>query len=166
MSNRLCRLFCVCALTACLPLFAQEFRAGIAGIVKDSQGAVVPGVPIEAQNVATNDVFRATTNEAGVYAFPVLAIGTYRLTVSASGFKKAVRDNLELRVGDQVQQDYVLDIGMVSEQVTVSGGVELLQAIASDNGRFCIWARSTTSNKPRGARHWMCSMKTNNATPA
>lgn len=89
MSNWLCRLFCVCALTACLPLFAQEFRAGITGIVKDSQGAVVPGVPIEAQNTATNDVFRATTNEAGVYAFPVLAIGTYRLTVSASGFKES-----------------------------------------------------------------------------
>ena len=73
MSNWLRRLLCVWALTACLPLFGQEFRAGITGIVKDSQGAVVPGVPIEAQNTATNDVFRATTNEAGVYAFPVLA---------------------------------------------------------------------------------------------
>src|ERR1017187_3955235 len=49
------------ALTACLPLFAQEFRAGITGIVKDSQGAVVPGVPIEAQNLATNDIDRKST---------------------------------------------------------------------------------------------------------
>src|ERR1039457_1367310 len=124
MSNRLRRQLWVWALAACLPLFAQEFRAGITGIVKDSQGAVVPAVPIEAHNVTTNDVFRATTNEAGVSAFPVLAIGNYRLTVSAPGFKKAVRDNLELRVGDQVQQDFALELGMVSEQVTVSAGVE------------------------------------------
>jgi hypothetical protein len=116
-------------------LFAQEFRAGITGIVKDSQGAVVPGVPIEAQNTATNEISRATTNVSGVYAFPVLPIGTYRVTASATGFKKAVRDNLELRVGDQVQQDFTLDVGMVTEQVTVSAGVELLQAVASEKGQ-------------------------------
>ena len=151
MSNRLCHLFCVCALTACLPLFAQEFRAGITGIVKDAQGAVVPGVPIEAQNVATNDVFRATTNEAGVYAFPVLAIGTYRLTVSAPGFKKAVRDNLELRGGDQVHQDFALDVGMVSEQVTISAGVELLQAVASDKGQ--VVGQENVEDLPSQARN-------------
>jgi hypothetical protein len=65
----------------------------------------------------------------------VLAIGTYRLTVSAPGFKKAVRDGLELRVGDQVQQDFTLDVGMVTEQVTISAGVELLQAVASEKGQ-------------------------------
>jgi protocatechuate 3,4-dioxygenase beta subunit len=75
-------------------MFAQEFRAGITGIVKDSQGASVPGVPVEALNLATNETSRATTNEAGEYAFPVLAIGTYRLTATASGFKKAVQDKL------------------------------------------------------------------------
>ena len=66
------------ALFLCAPMFAQEFQAGIRGIVKDSQGAVVPGVPIEAQNLATNEISHATTNEAGDYAFPVLPIGTYR----------------------------------------------------------------------------------------
>ena len=80
------RLVCLLALLLCAPMFAQEFQAGIRGIVKDAQGAVVPGVPIEAQNLATNDVAKATTNEAGVYAFPVLPIGTYRITVAAPGF--------------------------------------------------------------------------------
>jgi hypothetical protein len=135
MSNWLRRLLCVWALTACLPLFAQEFRAGITGIVRDSQGAVVPGVPIEAQSTATNNISRATTNGSGYYAFPVLPIGTYRLTVVAPGFKKAVRDELELRVGDQVQQDFTLDVGAISEQVTVSAGIELLQTTASDKGQ-------------------------------
>ncbi len=120
---------------ACLPAFAQEFRAGITGIVRDIQGAVMPGVPIEAQNLATNDISRATTNESGYYAFPVLPIGTYRLTVAPQGFKKAVRDNLELRVGDQVQQDFTLEVGAVTESVTVSAGAELLQELASDKGQ-------------------------------
>src|ERR1022692_2872222 len=135
MSSWLRRLLCVGALTAGLPLFAQEFRAGITGIVRDSQGAVMPGVPIEAQDAATNDISRATTNGSGYYAFPVLPIGTYRLTVVAPGFKKAVRDELELRVGDQVQQDFTLDVGVISEQVTVSAGTELLQTTASDKGQ-------------------------------
>jgi hypothetical protein len=123
------------ALTACLPLFAQEFRAGITGIVKDSQGAVVPGVPIEAQNVATNDISRTTTNESGYYAFPVLPVGKYRVTAAAAGFKKAVQEELELRVGDQVQQDFTLEVGTVNEQVTVTAGVELLQATITDKGQ-------------------------------
>src|ERR1039458_7858300 len=99
------RLACLLALLLCAPMFAQEFQAGIRGIVKDAQGAAVPGVPVEAQNIGTNEVSRTTTNEAGLYAFPVMPIGTYRLTATATGFKKAVQDQLELRVGDQVQQD-------------------------------------------------------------
>ena len=135
MSNWLCRQMCIWAMTASLPLFAQEFRAGITGIVKDSQGALMPGVPIEAQNLATRDVSRTTTNSSGYYAMPVLPIGTYRVTAAAPGFRQAVRDSLELRVGDQVQQDFTLEVGVVSEKVTVSAGSELLQTLASDKGQ-------------------------------
>jgi hypothetical protein len=151
MSNWLRRLSLILALTACLPLFAQEFRAGISGIVKDAQGAVVPGAPVEAQSVSTNEVAKATTNEAGAYSFPVLPIGTYRVTVSAPGFKKAVQERLELRVGDQVQQDFTLDVGMVTEQVTVSAGVELLQAIASDKGQ--VVGQENVEDLPSQARN-------------
>jgi len=135
MSNWLRRLVWVWALAACLPLFAQEFRAGIAGIVKDSQGAAMPGVPIEAQNIATNEINRTTTNVTGYYVFPVLPIGTYRVTAAPPGFKKAIRDNLELRVGDLVQQDFTLEVGAITDQVTVTAGVELLQTVASDKGQ-------------------------------
>ena len=128
------RLFCT-VLLAVLPLGAQEFRAGIAGLVKDSQGAVIPGVAVEAQNVNTKDLIHATTNTSGYYAFPVIPIGVYRLTASAPGFKQAVRNNLELRVGDQVQQDFTLEVGVVNETVTVSAGSELLQTIATDKGQ-------------------------------
>ena len=135
MTTWLRRQVCAWAVAACLPLFAQEFRAGVTGIVKDAQGAVIPGVPVEAQNLATNDISRTTTNEAGSYAFPVLPLGTYRITVSPSGFKKAIRDNLELRVGDKVQQDFTVELGAVTEQVTVTEEAELLQSLATDKGQ-------------------------------
>lgn len=135
MSNWLRRQMCIWAVAACLPLFAQEFRAGVTGIVKDSQGAVIPGVPIEARNTATGDITRTTTNATGYYAFPVLPIGTYRITAAPPGFKKSVRENLELRVGDQVQQDFTVEVGAVTEQITVSGGTDLLQVLASDKGQ-------------------------------
>ena len=152
MSKRLvCLLALLLALLLCAPMFAQEFQAGIRGIVKDSQGAVVPGVPVEAQNVATNEINRTTTNEAGIYSFPVLPIGTYNLTATASGFKKAERDKLELRVGDQVQQDFTLEVGAVTEQVTVSAGAELLQALPSEKGQ--VVGEENVADLPSQARN-------------
>src|SRR5271157_1694674 len=135
MSNWLRRQLFVWALVACLPLLAQEFQAGISGLVKDSQGAVMPGVTVEAQNLGTNDITRATTNEAGLYSFPVLPMGTYKLTVAPAGFAKEVRANLELRLGDHVQQDFEMKPGVVNEVVTVSAGTELLQTSPTDKGQ-------------------------------
>jgi hypothetical protein len=152
MSKRLVCLFALLfALLLCAPMFAQEFQAGIRGIVKDSQGASVPGVPIEAQNLATNEITHVTSNGAGEYAFPVLPIGTYRVTVEAKGFKKEVRDNLELRVGDQVQQDFTLEVGAVTEAVTVSAGAELLQEVASEKGQ--VVGQENVADLPSQARN-------------
>jgi hypothetical protein len=95
----------------------------------------MPGVTVAAQNVATKDVSKTTTNESGVYAFPVLPIGFYNVTVTAPGFKQAVRENLELRVGDQVQQDFTLQVGIVNEAVTVTAGTDLLQTQADEKGQ-------------------------------
>ena len=135
MSNWLRRWLFIWVVAACLPLLAQEFRAGISGLVKDTQGAVMPGVTVEARNLATNDVARATTNEAGLYSFPVLPIGTYKLTVAPAGFKEEVRDKLELRLGDRVEQDFTMQIGAVNEVITVSAGTELLQTSPVDKGQ-------------------------------
>jgi hypothetical protein len=135
MSNWLRRSLFIWVLAACLPLLAQEFRAGISGLVKDTQGAVMPGVTVEATNLGTNDVTRATTNEAGSYSFPVLPMGTYRLKVAPAGFKEEVRDKLELRLGDRVVQDFTMEVGAVNEVVTVSAGTELLQTSAVDKGQ-------------------------------
>lgn len=116
-------------------LVAQEFRAGISGIVRDTQGAALPKAAVEVVNLETNDANRTVSNESGFYGVPSLAIGFYRVTVTASGFKKAERNHMELRSGDQVQLDFTLEIGAVQETIVVTGEAELLQTLPTDKGQ-------------------------------
>jgi len=129
------RRSCLLLLVGCLPAMAQEFRGEITGIVRDSLGGLVPGASIEATNLATNEVSKAVTNQSGYYALPMMPIGKYRVTAALAGFKKEIREGLELRVGDHVQQDFQLEVGGLSEQVTVRVETELLQTVASDRGQ-------------------------------
>lgn len=123
------------ALFVAAPLFAQEFRAGITGIVRDVQSAAMPEAKVEAANLETNEVSRTVTNESGYYAIPSLAIGIYRVTVTSPGFKKAERSRMELRSGDQVQLDFILEVGAVQETIEVTSEAELLQTLATDKGQ-------------------------------
>jgi len=128
-------LSCFLVVAAALPLAGQEIRAGLFGTVTDPQGAVMPNVEIEARNLETNRLERTKTNEAGNYALPVLPVGRYAVTASLAGFKKAVRENLELRVGDRVQLDFRLELGALAEQITVTGEAELLQTATASRGQ-------------------------------
>lgn len=136
MSKRDVFQFVLCLiLVASLPLAAQEFRAGVSGTVTDQQGAVIAGVAIEARNLQTNQVEKTVTNEAGRYSLPVLPVGSYSITATLSGFKKAVRENIDLRVGDRVQLDFQMEVGAVAEQVTVTGQAELLETTTASRGQ-------------------------------
>lgn len=108
------------------PLFAQETRGSITGRVTDPSGAVIPTVKVEALNVATNVSVTAVTNEAGNYDIPYLLPGLYRLTAEAPGFKRTVRDGIELRVGDRLVVDLRLEVGAVTESVEVVAETPLL----------------------------------------
>src|SRR5262245_57715846 len=105
---------------------AQESRATITGAVTDPQGAAIPGAVVTAKNTATNVEVKASTNEAGIYVLPFLTPGSYMVTASAAGFKAAVRDRVELSTGARQQIDFKMEIGGMTEQVTVSGEAELL----------------------------------------
>ena len=126
---------CAVVLLVCSSVVAQEFRPGLSGIVRDPQGAVMPGVRIEARNLDTNQLARTTTNEAGFYVFPVLPAGIYSVTAAADGFKKAAREKLELRGGDRVQLDFELELGAVADQITVTGEPELLDTGSASGGQ-------------------------------
>ena len=98
-------------LSAASTASAQDFRGGITGRITDASGGRMPGVVVTATNVATNVASSTTTNSEGDYAILFLNPGTYAISAELSGFKKAVRQNLEVRVGEKLGVDLTLEVG-------------------------------------------------------
>ena len=108
---------------------AQEFRGSIVGRVTDIKGALVPGAQVKVTSPATNISNTTMTDEAGNYSLPYLPAGRYAVSVEAKGFKVlALQQPVELRVGDRLTLDLVLEVGEVSESVTVTTEAPLLEA--------------------------------------
>lgn len=114
--------------------FGQESRATIVGRVADPSGAVIGGATVQAKSVATNAVVATTTNEGGNYEIPYLLPGAYEVSVEMAGFKKAVRENIELRVSDRLKLDFALELGSASESVTVTAETPLLESSTANIG--------------------------------
>ena len=114
--------------------FAQESRATITGRVTDPSGAVVAGAAVRAVNVATNAGGSSVSNESGNFQIPYLLPGMYRVTVESTGFKTAVRDQLEARVSERLAIDFALEVGGVGESVTVTGQTPLLETTTASAG--------------------------------
>ena len=116
-------------------LAAQETRASILGRATDASGAVIPGVSIRATNTATNVVVSSRSNAEGNYEILYLVPGTYKLTAELTGFKTFVRDGIELRIGDRIAIPLAMEVGQVSEQVTVAEETPLLETATASMGQ-------------------------------
>ncbi|MBM3737440.1 MAG: TonB-dependent receptor [Acidobacteria bacterium] len=107
--------------------FSQYGRGVILGTVSDSSGAVLPGVKVTARNTATNETREFTTDSQGNYQFTALIAGRYTVSASGSQFKTATVPDIELRVNSQVRADVVMQLGVVSETVSVQATTPQLQ---------------------------------------
>ncbi len=121
---------CVCI------AFGQGERGALNGLVTDATGSIVPGVEVVALNKETNVETRTLTTDAGVYRLPYLHPGSYKISVSLPGFKTAVADNIALRVGQTLTLDFKLEVGEVSQQVTVSSETPLLETGTAEISRY------------------------------
>lgn len=119
------RLFAVLLLGACC-LCAQDIRGTIAGTVTDPQGADVVGASVAVTNTDTNVSTSLTTNASGYYQAPMLLPGPYQVTVDATGFKKTVRSNLVLTMRADLKIDIQLEVGELSQSVTISAESPIL----------------------------------------
>jgi hypothetical protein len=109
------------ALAWASPVRGQGAGASVEGIVRDQQGAVLPGASVTLRNEDTG-VTRTTTTEAdGHYRFLALAPGRYRLKAELSGFAAGEIGDITLTIGRSLQQDVAMGIEAVQESVTVSG---------------------------------------------
>jgi len=107
-------------------LFAQSTSGTITGLVSDSSGSVVVGATIEAREVVSNRVIKTETSQMGSYTLPGLAPGLYALKVSFSGFKTAELSDVEVRVAQTTTQNVTLQLGQITESVSVTGEAPLI----------------------------------------
>jgi hypothetical protein len=113
---------------------AQEFRGAIEGTVTDATGGVLPGVTVTVTNTATAVQQDVVTDDSGRYRVLYLNPGTYSVAAELSGFKKALRPENPVRVGDVLRVDLVLETGGVSETVQVTAERSLLNTSSGISG--------------------------------
>ena len=105
------------------PAFAAaQAASGLAGVVKDTTGAVLPGVTVEAASpVLIEKVRTAITDDQGQFKIVDLRPGTYSVTFTLTGFNTVKRDSIELPAAFTATINAELRVGAVEETVTVSG---------------------------------------------
>jgi len=99
----------------------------LSGIAVDSSGAVLPGADVTIKHLATALTQTAVTNADGAFSFPGMNVGTYGVTVTLSGFKTFVSNNVVLTSGSPANVRATLEIGGIEEQVVVSSASEIVQ---------------------------------------
>src|SRR4029453_4153945 len=103
-----------------LPVAARAQATGqITGIVSDGSGALLPGVTIEATNVATGAVRTAISGADGLYNLPLLQPGDYTVKASLAGFRSAQREGVRVTVTETARVPFELAVGEITETVSV-----------------------------------------------
>src|SRR5882762_5248293 len=159
MSTRLFRgaSLCSCFIAlllvafAAMPAHAQVTNGVFTGTVTDPQGAVVARAEVAITNVGTSATVTVKTNADGLYRVPEVAVGTYRLTVAAPGFKKALKAGLYLNSGAIERVDFKLELGQQSEMVLVEAGA--VQVQTEDSRLSTTIGAGQVSNLPLNGRN-------------
>jgi hypothetical protein len=113
------------SLAFALPGAAQETRGNIAGTVKDSTG-VIPGATVIILNTDTGSKQELTTNSTGYFEAPLMQPGNYEITVEMAGFKRVTQRGVVLAVAQQMNIPFTMEVGAISENITVTGEAPLL----------------------------------------
>jgi hypothetical protein len=117
----------MCVLLVIGGVFAQTNRGAITGTVKDPAGAVVPGAKVLVKNVETGTEYTSATTSTGGFTLGEVQVGSYSVTVSQTGFKTAVRQGITVSTAQTVRIDFALEVGQISESVTVNADAPLLR---------------------------------------
>jgi hypothetical protein len=126
---------CALAVGSLRTLHAQVAAGALTGQVIDHAGASVPGATISAREVRTNMVRAVVSGADGGYAIVSLSPGLYRIRTELSGFRPVVRDGVTVSTGETVRLDFQLEVGGLSETVTVTGDAPVLRTNSASLGQ-------------------------------
>ena len=116
-----------CVLASACPAAWGQTTATIVGTVTDPSGAVVPNVSITAASLGTGLTRKTVASQSGNYALPLLPVGVYSVTAEAAGFKKKTTTGIVLEVNQEPRVDIVLEVGAITDAVTVNAEASVLQ---------------------------------------
>jgi len=123
-------VFCVCQVWVA-SLSSQSSSGTLSGRVTDSSGALVAGAQVALRNKEQGTTATVFTNDIGSYTFASVTAGHYRITVTKRGFKEAQVEDLTMNVQGDVSQSFALELGAVSETVTVNAAETLVNTVNS-----------------------------------
>jgi len=115
------------AATFAATAWGQEFRGSVSGRILDASGALVPGVTVVVTNEETNISVQVISNDEGNYTVPYLLPARYTVSTDMPGFKKSVRKGIVVQVRDKLVIDFAIEIGEVTDSVTVAADTPLLR---------------------------------------
>jgi len=107
--------------------FAQVSTSEITGTVRDTSGAVMPGVKVTALNEATGVTYSQTTTATGIYAFPSVPVGSYTISAEAQGFRTVKKTGALLVVDTPLTVDIALEVGQATETISVEASPVAVQ---------------------------------------
>lgn len=128
--------FCALAFLVSLsPVRGQLSTATVIGTVSDPQGSVVPGAKLTLTNLQTGVQTTTESNPSGNYRFQNVPVGTYSLSAFADGFSRKLMDRFTLTVNQTATIDFVLEVGAVTETVSVVASGVQIQAASAELGQ-------------------------------
>ena len=131
MQGTVLRAAMLCGILSLAMLYGQSEMASVTGVITDSAAAVMPGVSVTIRNIDTNEPRTISTNAEGYYTITNLPPGSYELTAERAGFRKYQQTKIVLEVGQTLRMDIKLELGSVSETVSVQASVA---ALNTENG--------------------------------
>src|SRR5258708_1972252 len=127
-------IFALLLLSAAVSLHAQTTNGSIEGSVTDPSGGAVAGASVKARNMDTGLTQATTTTQAGIYSLPNLPPGRYSVTVEAPNLKKYAQEGVTVTTGTAIPLNIPMQLGAVSESVTVTADASQLQTTTSEIG--------------------------------
>src|SRR5216684_6496599 len=128
----------------------QTETATVSGLVTDRTAAAVSGAEVRLQSVERGTVTTTSTNDAGIYVFPSVQPGQYQISVHKQGFKQVDLLGVIVNVQAHIEQNFRLEVGSVSESVTVEGGVPLINTESA--AVSTVVGRTYVENMPLNGR--------------
>jgi hypothetical protein len=127
-------VFGIC-LQLVIPAWGQEHRGSITGRVTDSTGAAVSNARVTITTVRTNVSNASKTDDEGNYSILYLPPGLYTVVVEVQGFKKLIREGIEVRIADKLALDLTLEVGGAEQTVNVTADAPLLESTTASAGQ-------------------------------